>query len=81
MLQENLDKDDVRAVIPLSHGDPSAFPCFRTTCVALDAIAKAVRSANFNGYSPTVGIPPARMYVFFYSAYNLGNLFKLVAFG
>ncbi|KAK1353308.1 putative aminotransferase TAT2 [Heracleum sosnowskyi] len=60
MLQENLSKDDVRAVIPLSHGDPSAFPCFRTTSVAEDAVAQAVRSANFNGYSPTVGIPPAR---------------------
>lgn len=71
MLQENLNKDDVRAVIPLSHGDPSAFPCFRTTCVAEDAVAKAVRSANFNGYSPTVGIPPARIAIAEYLSKDL----------
>ncbi|KAL1830429.1 hypothetical protein ACET3Z_000080 [Daucus carota] len=71
MLQENLDKDDVRSVVPLSHGDPSAFPCFRTTPVAQDAIAEAVRSAKFNGYSPTVGIPPARIAVAEYLSKDL----------
>ncbi|KAK4714386.1 hypothetical protein R3W88_020293 [Solanum pinnatisectum] len=55
-----LDTADTRPVIPLGHGDPSAFPCFRTTPIAEDAIADAVHSAKFNCYSPTVGILPAR---------------------
>lgn len=55
-----IDPRDPRPTIPLGHGDPSAFPCFRTTPVAEDAIADAVRSAKFNGYSLQVGIPPAR---------------------
>ena len=60
----NLSEEDNRPVIPLGHGDPSAFPCFRTTPVAEDAIADAVRSAKFNSYAPTVGLLPARRYAF-----------------
>ncbi|KAL7250616.1 hypothetical protein ACSBR1_012610 [Camellia fascicularis] len=59
-IMENIDKADPRPIIPLGHGDPSAFPSFRTTPFGEDAIADAVRSAKFNGYSPTVGILPAR---------------------
>ncbi|KAL8031529.1 hypothetical protein ABFX02_13G031900 [Erythranthe guttata] len=60
MLMENLNPDEARPVIPLGHGDPSAFPSFRTTALAEDAICSALRSAKFNGYSSAVGIPPAR---------------------
>ncbi|PIA35161.1 hypothetical protein AQUCO_03600068v1 [Aquilegia coerulea] len=60
ILKCSLDSNDDRTVIPLGHGDPSAFPSFRTSEVAEDAIVDAVRSANFNSYSPTVGILPAR---------------------
>ncbi|KAF8391313.1 hypothetical protein HHK36_023617 [Tetracentron sinense] len=60
MVMENLDAGDERPTIPLGHGDPSAFPCFRTSPVAEDAIVEALRSANFNGYPPSAGIPPAR---------------------
>jgi tyrosine aminotransferase len=59
-LFENLNKDDPRPTVPLGHGDPSAFPCFRTAPVAEDAIVDAVRSAKYNGYSPGVGALPAR---------------------
>ncbi|RVW46778.1 Tyrosine aminotransferase [Vitis vinifera] len=59
-VMSNLSEEDNRPVIPLGHGDPSAFPCFRTTPVAEDAIADAVRSAKFNSYAPTVGLLPAR---------------------
>lgn len=48
--------------IPLGHGDPSVFPCFRTTPIAEDAIVDAVRSAQFNCYSHPLGILPARRY-------------------
>ncbi|GFY99031.1 hypothetical protein Acr_13g0004320 [Actinidia rufa] len=37
-IMENLNPSDQRVVVPLGHGDPSAFPCFRTTAVAEDAI-------------------------------------------
>ncbi|KAJ7948346.1 Tyrosine aminotransferase [Quillaja saponaria] len=59
-IMENLKKDDEKSTVPLGHGDPSAFPCFQTTTIAEDAIVDAVRSAKYNGYSPTVGILPAR---------------------
>ncbi|KAH6780624.1 Tyrosine transaminase family protein [Perilla frutescens var. hirtella] len=55
-VMQNLDENDSRPVIPLGHGDPSAFPSFRTTHFAEDAVCAAVRSANFNGYSSTVAI-------------------------
>lgn len=60
MVMENLDPNETRPVIPLGHGDPSAFPCFKTTPVAEKAISNALFSAKFNGYSPTVGVLPAR---------------------
>lgn len=59
-LWSSVNPDDIRSVIPLGHGDPSAFPSFRTIPIAEDAISDAVRSAKFNGYSSTVGILPAR---------------------
>lgn len=60
LLMNSLSKDDPRPVIPLGHGDPSAFPSFRTSPVAEDAIFDSVHSAKFNGYSAPVGILPAR---------------------
>ncbi|WCJ30822.1 Tyrosine aminotransferase [Euphorbia peplus] len=59
-IMDNLNKEDDRPVIPLGHGDPSAFPCFRTTCDAEKAIVDSLKSAKFNCYSSTVGILPAR---------------------
>lgn len=56
----NLDPNDPRPTIPLGHGDPSAFPSFRTAPEAENAISDALYSAQFNGYSSTVGILPAR---------------------
>lgn len=61
-LMSCVDPADTRPVIPLGHGDPSSFPCFRTTPIAEDAISDALHSATFNGYPSTVGILPARRY-------------------
>ncbi|MFS8024143.1 putative tyrosine transaminase [Helianthus anomalus] len=71
MLLSKLNQSDTRPVIPLGHGDPSAFPCFRTTKVAEDAVVESLRSANFNGYCPTVGILPARRAVAEYLSQDL----------
>ncbi|KAJ0963095.1 hypothetical protein J5N97_028217 [Dioscorea zingiberensis] len=60
LLLSNLDGNGPRPVIPLGHGDPSNFPCFRTTRAAEDAIVSAVLSASFNSYAPTVGLATAR---------------------
>jgi tyrosine aminotransferase len=49
-----------RPMVPLGHGDPSAFPIFRTTPIAEDAIVEAVRSAQYNSYGPSTGVLPAR---------------------
>ncbi|KAI8558554.1 hypothetical protein RHMOL_Rhmol04G0103800 [Rhododendron molle] len=59
-IMKNVNESDTRPVVPLGHGDPSAFPCFRTTRAAEEAIVDAVRSAKFNCYAPAVGIEPAR---------------------
>ncbi|XP_071717378.1 tyrosine aminotransferase-like [Rutidosis leptorrhynchoides] len=71
MLLSKLNQSDTRHVIPLGHGDPSAFPCFRTDQAAEEAISDSIRSAKFNGYSPTVGILPARKAVAEYLSEDL----------
>ncbi|XP_050379350.1 tyrosine aminotransferase-like [Argentina anserina] len=71
MMMQNLNTDDQRPVIPLGHGDPSAFPCFRTAVCAEDAIVDSVRSGKFNCYSPSVGILPARRAVADYLSNDL----------
>ncbi|XP_042508421.1 probable aminotransferase TAT2 [Macadamia integrifolia] len=62
---------DTRPTVFLGHGDPSAFPCFRVTPTAVDAIVDSLRSAKFNGYAPTVGVLPARRAI---AEYLSGNL-------
>ncbi|KAK1301262.1 Nicotianamine aminotransferase B [Acorus calamus] len=63
--------DSHRPPVPLGHGDPSVFPCFRTASDAVDAVVSAVRSADFNCYSPTVGLLSARRAVAKYLSRDL----------
>ncbi|CAF2114499.1 hypothetical protein Bca4012_096372 [Brassica carinata] len=60
LLADNLDRNDSRPVIPLGHGDPSPFPSYRTDPAAVEAVCDALRSAQFNHYSTTSGLPIAR---------------------
>ncbi|CAI9089338.1 OLC1v1023897C1 [Oldenlandia corymbosa var. corymbosa] len=60
MLMGNLDPNDQRPSIQLGHGDPSAFPSFRTAPEAEIAICDALLSAEYNGYSPNIGRLHAR---------------------
>lgn len=60
MLMDNLNPDDNRLLLRLGHGDPSHFPCFYTTPSAEYAVVDALRSRQFNCYSSSVGILPAR---------------------
>ncbi|KAI3711279.1 hypothetical protein L2E82_41254 [Cichorium intybus] len=48
MLRSKLNQSDTRPVIPIGDGDPSAFPCFRTSPIAEDVIIDALRSSKFN---------------------------------
>ncbi|KAK1268821.1 Nicotianamine aminotransferase A [Acorus gramineus] len=63
--------DSRRPPVPLGHGDPSVFPCFRTASDAVDAVVSAVRSADFNCYSPNVGLLSARRAVADYLSRDL----------
>ncbi|KAF1002908.1 nicotianamine aminotransferase 1-like [Apium graveolens] len=69
-IMENL-KNDGRPTIPLGHGDPSSFPCFKTTPVAEDSLVDAIRSAKFNCYGPAAGISMARRSVADHLSLNL----------
>lgn len=60
-----------RPVIPMGHGDPSAFPCFRTAPEAVDAVAGALQSGEYNSYSTCVGLEPARRSVARYLSRDL----------
>ncbi|CAL5038631.1 unnamed protein product [Urochloa decumbens] len=50
-LHSFLDERGPRPVIPLSVGDPSSSPSFRTAPEAVEAVAAALRSGEFDGYS------------------------------
>ncbi|KAI3515480.1 hypothetical protein L1887_14376 [Cichorium endivia] len=57
----NIDETQTgKPMIHLGHGDPSVYPCFRTSPVVEDALMDAIRSAKFNGYADGAGIDPAR---------------------
>ncbi|OVA00346.1 Aminotransferase [Macleaya cordata] len=71
ILHGSLNAADERPTIPVGHGDPSVFPCFRTTHIAEDALNHAVQSAKFNSYTPTAGLLPARRSVAEYLSRDL----------
>lgn len=62
-LFDNCSKDVKKTVLPLGHGDPSVYPCFKTSVDAEDAVAESLRSGVANSYAPGVGILPARRYL------------------
>lgn len=68
MLLDNLDKAKCKITpsIMLGRGDPTEFPSFRTTPLAVDAVSDALRSFKFNSYAPTVGVLQARRCNFFF---------------
>ncbi|KAL8512240.1 hypothetical protein ACS0TY_018623 [Phlomoides rotata] len=52
-----------KKLISLGIGDPTAYSCFYTCSAAQQPLLNALNSRNFNGYSPTVGLPQTRMAV------------------
>nr|GEV24468.1 tyrosine/nicotianamine aminotransferase, pyridoxal phosphate-dependent transferase [Tanacetum cinerariifolium] len=60
-IKANVDEaKNLKELIHLGHGDPSAYPCFQTCTIVEDALVESIRSAKFNCYPPGVGIEPAR---------------------
>ncbi|KAM3400457.1 hypothetical protein ACQJBY_005372 [Aegilops geniculata] len=59
-IKAGMDPSSDRPVIPLGHGDPSAFPCFRTAPEAVEAVSAALHSGEHNSYPTGVGLEPAR---------------------
>ncbi|CAF2131805.1 hypothetical protein BRARA_K00024 [Brassica rapa] len=59
-LFENCSKDVKKTILPLGHGDPSVYPCFKTSVDAEEAVSESLRSGAANSYAPGVGILPAR---------------------
>ncbi|XP_009129641.1 probable aminotransferase TAT1 [Brassica rapa] len=55
---------DIRKpLLPLAHGDPSVYPCYRTSIHVENAVADVLRSGKGNSYGPAAGILPARQAV------------------
>ncbi|XP_073126856.1 probable aminotransferase TAT2 isoform X2 [Henckelia pumila] len=61
LLMGSIDSNnDGKKVISLGIGDPTAYSCFYTTSSAQEAVVESLRSAKFNGYAPTSGLPQTR---------------------
>ncbi|PWA34508.1 tyrosine/nicotianamine aminotransferase, Pyridoxal phosphate-dependent transferase [Artemisia annua] len=56
----NENPTTAKPLIQLGYGDPSLYPCFRTSTIVEDALVEAIQSAQHNCYAPSVGINPAR---------------------
>lgn len=61
LLMSNTDpKESGKRVISLGIGDPTAYSCFHASNAAQEGVVEALRSAKFNGYAPTAGLPQTR---------------------
>ncbi|KAH6795675.1 hypothetical protein C2S51_036661 [Perilla frutescens var. frutescens] len=61
LLMANTDaKENGKRVISLGIGDPTAYSCFHASNAAQEGVVESLRSAKFNGYAPTAGLPQTR---------------------
>ncbi|KAF8693989.1 hypothetical protein HU200_038562 [Digitaria exilis] len=67
----SVDASGPRPVLAIGNGDPTASACYRPPPEAEDAIVDALRSQEHNGYSPTIGILPARRAIAEYLSLDL----------
>ncbi|KAL8510178.1 hypothetical protein ACS0TY_017116 [Phlomoides rotata] len=72
LLTANTDpNENGKNVISLGIGDPTAYSCFHTNYAAQEALLEALCSGEFNGYSPTAGLPQTRKAVAEYLSRDL----------
>ncbi|XP_019087323.1 PREDICTED: S-alkyl-thiohydroximate lyase SUR1-like [Camelina sativa] len=69
-------KDVQKTILPLGHGDPSVYPCFRTSADAEEAVVESLLSGAADSYAPGVGILPARRAVANYLNRDLPHKMK-----
>ncbi|KAL0834118.1 hypothetical protein Bca101_086007 [Brassica carinata] len=55
--------DIKKPLLPLAHGDPSVYPCYRTSIHVENAVSDVLRSGKGNSYGPAAGFLPARQAV------------------
>ncbi|CAN6231420.1 unnamed protein product [Urochloa humidicola] len=67
----SVDASAPRPVLALGSGDPTTCASFGPPPEADDAVVDALRSRKYNGYSPTVGVLPARRAVAEYLSRDL----------
>ncbi|XP_010438458.1 PREDICTED: probable aminotransferase TAT1 [Camelina sativa] len=65
-----------KVLLPLAHGDPSVYPCYRTFIHVENAVVDVLRSGKGNSYGPAAGILPARQAVADYVNRDLKNKVK-----
>ncbi|KAG7622123.1 unnamed protein product [Arabidopsis thaliana] len=68
--------DVKKPLLPLAHGDPSVYPCYRTSILVENAVVDVLRSGKGNSYGPAAGILPARQAVADYVNRDLTNKVK-----
>jgi tyrosine aminotransferase len=68
-----VDSSGPRPVLAIGNGDPTATACavFRPPLEAEEAVVEALRSRKHNGYSPTVGVLPARRLALLHPVSNI----------
>lgn len=71
ILMASLDDENKKRVISLGMGDPTAHSCFTTSDIVRDSVVQTLESQKFDGYAPTVGLPPARKAISEYLSMNL----------
>lgn len=52
--------ENKKNLLPLGHGDPVVYLCFRTSIHVGNAVVDVIRSGKGNSYGPAAGILPAR---------------------
>ncbi|CAN6912662.1 unnamed protein product, partial [Brassica oleracea] len=52
--------ENKKTLLPLGHGDPAVYPCFRTSIHVENSVVDVIRSGKGNSYGPAAGILPAR---------------------
>ncbi|CAN8273568.1 unnamed protein product, partial [Cochlearia groenlandica] len=65
--------DVKKTLLPLAHGDPSVYPCFRTSNIVENAVSDVLHTGKGNSYGPGTGILPARKAVADYVNRDLTN--------
>ncbi|KAL1203177.1 putative aminotransferase TAT1 [Cardamine amara subsp. amara] len=80
-LFDNCNPEVKKTLLPLAHGDPSVYPCYRTSILVENAVVDVLRSGKGNSYGPAVGILPVFYFtlnILFISIYSIILFIQLI---